>query len=45
MLCRAHHRIIHTTQWSVRIRDGHPEFTPPAIIDAQRRIRSRPMLV
>jgi 5-methylcytosine-specific restriction protein A len=44
MLCRSHHRIIHTTQWSVRIRDGHPEFTPPDIINSEQRIRRRPLV-
>ena len=29
MLCRAHHRQIHSTDWIIRIRDGLPEFIPP----------------
>ena len=31
LLCRAHHRVIHTTGWEVRIspRDRRPEFRPP----------------
>jgi hypothetical protein len=31
LLCRAHHRVIHTTGWEVRIspRDRQPEFRPP----------------
>jgi hypothetical protein len=33
MLCRAHHRQIHQTDWQVRIRDGLPEFVPPKWID------------
>jgi 5-methylcytosine-specific restriction protein A len=44
MLCRSHHRVIHTTEWSVRIRDGHPEFIPPEIIDSTRRTRRRPLV-
>ena len=41
MLSRAHHRQIHSTDWIVRIRDGLPEFIPPAWMDAQRRPRRR----
>jgi Domain of unknown function (DUF222)/HNH endonuclease len=38
MLCGFHHREIHKGYWQVRIAaDGHPEFTPPAYIDVQRR--------
>jgi Domain of unknown function (DUF222)/HNH endonuclease len=37
MVCRAHHRQIHFTDWVVRIRDGLPEFVPPAWIDPLRR--------
>ena len=33
MLCAAHHRQIHSTNWAVRIRDGLPEFIPPMWID------------
>ena len=31
MLCRAHHTIIHSTDWQVRINEitGLPEFKPP----------------
>jgi 5-methylcytosine-specific restriction protein A len=42
MLCRAHHSIIHNTEWSVRIREGHPEFRPPAFLE--REIRRRPRI-
>jgi hypothetical protein len=35
LLCGHHHRVIHTGDWQVRIAgDGHPEFTPPAWLDA-----------
>ncbi|MEU4244616.1 DUF222 domain-containing protein [Actinoplanes sp. NPDC026619] len=38
LLCRYHHRVIHSTDWEVRIaEDGHPEFIPPATVDPQRR--------
>jgi hypothetical protein len=34
LLCRRHHRMIHRTEWTVRIRgDGLPEFIPPRWID------------
>jgi 5-methylcytosine-specific restriction protein A len=41
MLCRAHHREIHATNWQVRIaRDGLPEFIPPAwLIKDQKPMR------
>jgi hypothetical protein len=42
MLCRIHHRQIHSTAWICRIRDGLPEFIPPAWIDPQRRPRRKP---
>jgi hypothetical protein len=37
LLCRHHHRIIHRTEWEVRLgADGFPEFIPPATVDPQR---------
>lgn len=34
LLCRRHHRMIHHSEWSVRISgDGHPEFIPPRWLD------------
>ncbi|HZG91422.1 MAG TPA: DUF222 domain-containing protein [Pseudonocardia sp.] len=40
MLCRVHHREIHSTDWAVRIApDGLPEFRPPTWIDPQQRPR------
>ena len=41
MLCRVHHRQIHSTDWTVRIRDGLPEFIPPLWIDPEQRPRRR----
>ena len=41
MLCRVHHRQIHSTEWAVRIRDGLPEFIPPQWIDPEQRPRRR----
>ncbi|MDN5918454.1 MAG: HNH endonuclease [Pseudonocardia sp.] len=42
MLCRRHHRLIHHPGWTVRIRDGLPEFLPPAWIDPSRTPRRQP---
>jgi len=41
MLCAAHHRQIHSTEWVVRIRDGLPEFIPPKWLDFEQRPRRR----
>ena len=41
MLCRVHHRQVHSTEWVVRIRDGLPEFIPPPWIDPDQRPRRR----
>jgi Domain of unknown function (DUF222)/HNH endonuclease len=43
MLCKSCHRLIHYTEWLVRIRDGLPEFIPPAWIDPDRHPRRRPL--
>jgi hypothetical protein len=43
MLCRVHHRLLHHSEWAVRIRDGLPEFLPPAWIDPDRRPRRKPL--
>ena len=43
MLCKAHHRQHHSTDWIVRIRDGLPEFIPPAWIDLEQRPRRKPL--
>jgi Domain of unknown function (DUF222)/HNH endonuclease len=42
MLCKTCHRLIHHTDWIVRLRDGLPEFIPPAWIDPDRQPRRRP---
>jgi hypothetical protein len=37
LLCGHHHRLVHGTEWAVRIApDGLPEFLPPAWLDPQR---------
>jgi hypothetical protein len=44
MVCRFHHRLLHhESGWLVRIRDGIPEFLPPAWIDPRRRPRRKPL--
>jgi 5-methylcytosine-specific restriction protein A len=43
MMCKLHHRLIHFTEWIVQIRDGLPEFIPPAWVDPQRRPRRKPL--
>jgi HNH endonuclease/Domain of unknown function (DUF222) len=43
LLCKVHHREIHTTEWSVRMAaDGIPEFIPPPWIDQKQRPRRHP---
>lgn len=37
LLCGRHHRLIHNSNWEVRLGiDQHPEFLPPATIDPSR---------
>ena len=38
LLCGYHHRLIHHSEWQVRInpKDGLPEFLPPSYIDASQ---------
>ncbi|MFC4946180.1 HNH endonuclease signature motif containing protein, partial [Pseudonocardia sp. GCM10023141] len=33
LLCKAHHRLQHDSEWIIQIRDGLPGFIPPAWID------------
>jgi 5-methylcytosine-specific restriction protein A len=35
--------LLHHSEWIVRIRDGLPEFVPPAWIDHERRPRRKPL--
>ena len=41
LLCGHHHRVIHHSDWRVRISpaDGLPEFVPPALLDPAQRPR------
>jgi hypothetical protein len=43
MLCRAHHRLLHRSEWTVRIRDGLPEFIPPVWMDLTGTPRRKPL--
>ena len=45
MLCAVHHRLVHHSDWTVRISRGLPEFLPPAWIDPERRPRRGPPTV
>ncbi|WP_199432069.1 HNH endonuclease signature motif containing protein [Qaidamihabitans albus] len=36
LICERHHRMLHHTEWSVRMIDGRPWYTPPAYVDPQR---------
>jgi hypothetical protein len=33
LLCGRHHRLIHHTDWEIRIHNGRPEFIPPEWLD------------
>ena len=37
LLCRKHHRILHGSEWTIRMTHGHPEFIPPKWIDHLQR--------
>jgi hypothetical protein len=40
LVCAYHHRLLHHSDWQVRIApDGRPEFIPPDTVDPQRRPR------
>lgn len=43
LLCGFHHRLLHHSDWEVRIEDGTPTFYPPRFIDRQRRPRRNPL--
>jgi len=43
MVCKVHHRLLHHSEWIVRIREGLPEFVPPTWIDPDRRPRRKPL--
>jgi Domain of unknown function (DUF222)/HNH endonuclease len=41
LLCGHHHRLVHHSEWRVRInpKDGLPEFVPPSYMDSEQRPR------
>ncbi|MFC4943692.1 HNH endonuclease signature motif containing protein [Pseudonocardia sp. GCM10023141] len=45
LLCKAHHRLQHDSDWIIQIRDGLPEFIPPAWIDPEQVPRRNPVVV
>jgi 5-methylcytosine-specific restriction protein A len=42
LLCRQHHRLIHHSEWEVRMANGYPEFIPPGWLDGPRTPRTNP---
>ncbi|QWF82697.1 hypothetical protein HUW46_06136 [Amycolatopsis sp. CA-230715] len=40
LLCGHHHRLLHRSDWTLRMVNGLPEFTPPDFIDPWRRSRT-----
>jgi hypothetical protein len=43
LLCGHHHRMIHHTDWQVRMINGIPWFIPPALIDPERKPLRNPL--
>jgi hypothetical protein len=40
LVCRYHHRVLHHSDWEVRLGpDGRPEYLPPETLDPERRPR------
>ncbi|GAA4903225.1 uncharacterized protein DUF222 [Actinomycetospora succinea] len=39
LLCRHHHQLLHHGHWTIEMINGRPWFTPPWIIDTERRPR------
>jgi hypothetical protein len=37
LVCGAHHRLLHCSEWEVAIVNGRPEFYPPAFLDPERK--------
>src|ERR1700704_4678232 len=44
MLCWTHHRMVHQSDWEVRMHVGLPEFIPPKWIDYSQKPRRKPLL-
>jgi hypothetical protein len=36
LLCRHHHRVIHHTEWEIRMIQGKPWYIPPSYVDSAR---------
>jgi hypothetical protein len=39
LLCSEHHRLVHNSQWEIKMVEGLPQFIPPAYADPLRRPR------
>jgi hypothetical protein len=39
LLCRSHHRLVHHSDWTIRMSRGIPWFIPPTTIDPARQPR------
>jgi hypothetical protein len=40
LLCPHHHKLVHHSDWEIKVVNGFPEFTPPAYVDPLRRPRT-----
>jgi hypothetical protein len=43
LLCGKHHRVVHHTDWEIRMINGIPWFIPPALIDPERKPLRNPL--
>lgn len=43
LLCGSHHRLVHHSEWEVRMTSGFPEFLPPTWLDPDRNPRTNPI--
>ncbi|MFD2416356.1 HNH endonuclease signature motif containing protein [Amycolatopsis pigmentata] len=39
LVCHYHHRVLHHSEWKVRMMQGFPEYIPPSYVDPERRPR------
>jgi hypothetical protein len=42
LLCGCHHRVLHASEWVIRLRGGFPEFIPPRWVDPDQVPRRKP---
>jgi 5-methylcytosine-specific restriction protein A len=36
LLCHKHHRVIHSSEWTITVKEGLPYFIPPSWVDRAR---------